>query len=210
MIMMNQQCVLMLNQSMQVIQKEEQEDQQLRGTFGAQWPIPPSATLNASYKENLNSYQQKLQAAGAQDNQTKQRFEMSRQQLSLLTKTKMELVAAMPEGQANNQIINMPPAVAIKNALDSYEASNAKKNQLLKECQDNLTGLNMIEDLQLANTGSKSKDQVFQEHRQVFEDYIKRADSEKMLIQQANLVVTNGWPAFENLKKSVGMDPTRQ
>lgn len=45
------------------LQKEEQEDANLRATFGAQWPLPQSSAINQPYKNNVNMYKQKLQLA---------------------------------------------------------------------------------------------------------------------------------------------------
>ena len=57
------------------LNKEEQEDAQLRGTFGDKWPLPHSNALNGPYKNNVNMYRQKLQMAANQDQNTKMRFD---------------------------------------------------------------------------------------------------------------------------------------
>lgn len=38
------------------LNKEEQEDAQLRATFGDKWPLPQSSALNGPYKNNINMY----------------------------------------------------------------------------------------------------------------------------------------------------------
>lgn len=53
----------MLQNTEAKLQKEEQEDTNLRSTFGEKWPLPQSNALNGPYKNNLNMYRSKLQIA---------------------------------------------------------------------------------------------------------------------------------------------------
>lgn len=53
----------MLAQCEGKLAKEEQEDANLRQTFGTKWPLPQSSAINGPYKNNINMYRSKLDLA---------------------------------------------------------------------------------------------------------------------------------------------------
>jgi hypothetical protein len=56
MVNFRQNAEQMLQTTETKLSKEEQEDGQLRATFGDKWPLPQSSALNGPYKNNINMY----------------------------------------------------------------------------------------------------------------------------------------------------------
>lgn len=79
----------------------------------------------------------------------------------MLTKTKQELLAEIPASTVVTDVSAMPAAVAIRQALDNHEAAKGKRDAALKEAVENLSNLNMVEQLLAVHQGQGSKDQVF-------------------------------------------------
>lgn len=79
-------------------------------------------------------YQQKIGQAVNQDNVTRSRYEEQKGELSILTKTRQELVVEMPNNSASEQIVEAPSSKALKQALDNVEGAKAKKQDILKDC----------------------------------------------------------------------------
>lgn len=65
----------------------------------------------------------------------------------MLTKTKQELQAEIPPPVAVTDVSQMPAAVSIKQALDNQELAKQKRDAALKEAVENLSNINMIDEL---------------------------------------------------------------
>lgn len=137
------------------LQKEEQEDANLRATFGTKWPLPQSSAINGPYKNNLTMYKSKLELAAQQDQHTAQVFQQQQGDLQLLTKTKQELLAEIPAAVNVTDVSAMPAAVAVKQALDNHEQAKSKRDAALKEAVENLSNLTMIEELLAVHQGQR-------------------------------------------------------
>jgi len=97
-----------------------------------------------------------------------QRFEGQKHDLSILTKTKQELIDMLPKSDMASSIADMPVPKAIGNALKTIEASRDGKNDVIAEAVQKLANLNLTEELlQIANNG-KSKEGVFSEQKEIF------------------------------------------
>ena len=65
----------------------------------------------------------------------------------MLTKTKQELQAEIPPPVDVTDVSQMPAAVSIKQALDNQELAKQKRDAALKEAVENLSNINMIDEL---------------------------------------------------------------
>jgi len=99
------------------VKEEENEDTQLRTQHGPKWNRPPSAAVNQTYKQSLFEYQQKLENAMATDVQIRTKFEANREGFALLSKTRQDLAAMIPQTANASQIDSDPAVVAIKDCL---------------------------------------------------------------------------------------------
>lgn len=68
-----------------IINQEEMEDSQLRQMYGQRFNRPPSGSLNQQYRAHLNEYKQKLQQASMTDQQQISKYEVNKQNFSLLS-----------------------------------------------------------------------------------------------------------------------------
>ena len=100
--------------------------------------------------------------------------------------------------------------MAIKQALDNIDNAKTKKDDILRECVENLANMNMLDELMLVHQGQKTKDEVYNSRKEEFNDYFKRLADQQSLIDQSNKVIQETFPAFQKLKQSVAIDPTRQ
>ena len=102
------------------------------------------------------------------------RFDTQQNELMMLTKTRHELQAEIPPPVAMTDVSQMPAAVSIKQALDNQEQAKAKRDATLKEALENLSNLNIIDELLNVHQGQAQKDAVFAEKRQIFEEFFKK------------------------------------
>lgn len=144
---MYQECQGLLLATKNSIQAEEDFDQRMRASHKERWNIMPSSGLNQPYKSNVANYEQKLNIAHQQDQNTKSRLAQQQGDLSILTKTRQELQDLIPKSNAGEGIQQAPSALAIKNALDTIESAKVKKTEILAEAVQRLANLNLTEDL---------------------------------------------------------------
>ena len=103
----------------------------------------------------------------------------------------------------------MPAALAIKQALDNYNDAKQKKEDILSGMVQELANLNMIEDLMAVHTGNASKDTVFAEKKEEYNNGFTTIASQEDLVKAANNVIKSTWDQFKQLKNAVQVDPTR-
>lgn len=116
----------------------------------------------------------------------------------------------MPQSASAEDVAGRPVAVAIKQALDNMDQAKLKKEEILKEIVDKLSNLNLIEELMEVHQQTKQKDAVFQVRKDEFNKEFQRMSEQESLITASNNVITQNIGEFQNLKKSIAIDPTRQ
>lgn len=193
-------CMEMIQESEQTLNTEEQADNVNRSQHGAQWTILPSASMNVPYRQNLDMYKTKIGQAQAQDEQTKKRFLEQKSELDILAKTKQELLEMMPKSEVGQQVSDMPVSKAIKQALDNIESAKVKREEALTECVQQLTNLNMIDDLMPVHQGQETKEKVFGAKKEEFNVFFKRISEQEDLIKSANNVISTNFADFSKLK----------
>ncbi len=100
-----------------LIDAEENEDTQLRTQHGARFNRPPSSTVNQAYKQSLMDYQTKIEMAAGTDVQIKTKYDSNTEGFALLSKTRQDLSAMIPQSANAGQISQDPVVVGIKDAL---------------------------------------------------------------------------------------------
>jgi len=68
----------------------------------------------------------------------------------------------------------------------------------------------MIDALMSVHNGLRSKDEVFNEHKNEYFTIFKKLNDQNDIIKSSNDAISASWDNFQNLKKSVMIDPTRQ
>ena len=117
----------------------------LRAQNGAKWSLLTSAAVNQSYMANTLLYREKLEAAQKQDQATFEDFDKQKPTLSVLTKTKNELAEEMPVSAQTSELIKMPAAVNIHNALENIDAAKKRKQEIMAEADQDLANANITE-----------------------------------------------------------------
>jgi len=80
----------------------------------------------------------------------------------------------------------------------------------MRESVEYLANINVIDDLMLVHQGQKTKDEAFSSVKEKFNDYFKRIQDQDTLIAASNKVIMEHFPAFQKLKQSIAIDPSRQ
>lgn len=73
-----------------------------------------------------------------------------------------------------------------------------------------LTNLNLVQELIQAHNGQKSFDDVKLAQQKVFEDHIKKIQEQNDIVESSNDAIKTNFQAFKNLKQSVQIDPANQ
>jgi len=77
--------------------------------------------VNATYKQQIFEYKQKIEMAAGTDAQIKQKFEANQEGFKLLGKSRAELGSSIPVNAAAAQASENEAVKAIKNALDQID-----------------------------------------------------------------------------------------
>lgn len=100
--------------------------------------------------------------------------------------------------------------MAIKDALDNIDNAHSRKSDTLAEAVQNLANLNIIEHLMEVHTGKKSKETVFADQKDQFNQMFSTCGKQDDLIKSSNKVIQEGMADFLKLKQSIAVDPARQ
>lgn len=84
-----------------------------------------------------------------------QKFTEQKGELEILSKTPQELIGMMPVSETASQIAEMPPSVAIKQALSNIDAAKKRKEEIIKDIVEQLANLNIIDELMEVHQGTK-------------------------------------------------------
>lgn len=69
----------------------------------------------------------------------------------------------MPTSAQAGELINMPAAVNVKNALENIDAAKKRKNEIMAEAVQDLANANTTDDLMKVHRGECTKDAIFSE-----------------------------------------------
>lgn len=128
----------------------------------------------------------------------------------MLTKTKNELAEEMPTSAQAAELINMPAAVNIKNALENIDSAKKRKGETMAEAVQDLANANTTEELMRVHRGEESKDNVFQEMKKPYIDKFGKVAEQQKLIEDSTKAIAETWESFKLLKQSAKVDPSRQ
>jgi len=117
----------------------------------------PSNALNQQFKTQITDFEQKLGQATSTDAQLNERFNVSKEQLQLLTKTKAELEAQIPSSPERQGLAENPAIVAIKQAIEGLEGLKEKRIEYFKEQDEKIKAHSAIDELMAVNSGNKEK-----------------------------------------------------
>lgn len=200
---------MMLDGAEADLNTEEQQDGSLRAALGAKWTALASNTMNGPYRNNIVMYRQKVDQAKAQDEVSTKRFNDQKGELEILSKTPNDLVAMMPVSETSADLAQRPVSLAIKQALANIEGAKSKKEEILKDVVEKLANLNMVDTLLEVHQGQKSKDEVFGNTKEEFNQQFARLAEQDTLVQNSNKVIQENFGDFSKMKQSIAIDPTR-
>eukprot|EP00397_Hematodinium_sp_SG-2012_P007193 GEMP01007235.1.p1 GENE.GEMP01007235.1~~GEMP01007235.1.p1 ORF type:complete len:765 (+),score=177.57 GEMP01007235.1:190-2484(+) len=145
------------------LNKEEQEDNEMRQRFSGQWTRPPSGSLNSTFRSQIQVYMGKMEQAREANKTIAQRCVELRPLMPKLDKTRHELDRSLPEGgsakggEAVDRVIKMMIHLEETRA-ETQRVADALKQEILQAPIDaDLLGA-LQQQQQLADVVSKKVD----------------------------------------------------
>lgn len=174
-----------INESEKIINAEEQEDTQLRNSYGANFNRPPSSSVNGTYKQQIFEFKQKLEMAQGTDTQIKQKFEANTEGFKLLSKTRQDLAADIPSAGNTAALAQDPSVLAVKQCLDQLDNIKKEKEKVMNDGVSMIDNMNAIEDFMKVKMGAADKGTIMEQHKAKFVEHFAQNE------------------AFENQKKEI-------
>lgn len=122
-----------IGDSLVLIQNEQNEDNRLRGQYGARWNRRPSSDLNGNYLLTLNDYKMKLSQAHACDASTKNDITNNLKFFELIALPRDILNQKIPKKVDSSAIKNCKEATALRKDLDDFEIQQAKCMEVINK-----------------------------------------------------------------------------
>jgi programmed cell death 6-interacting protein len=94
-------CFDIVGKCESLVVEEENEDNNMRSTYGQQWGRLPSSSLNGEIKTRIESYKGNLDKAYETDTTVENNLEVIKPKMALLKLSRNELTAKMPKTQAS-------------------------------------------------------------------------------------------------------------
>ena len=105
----------MIQQIENSISEEEKDDEANRLKYGQKWNRLQSVALNQKIKQEVQYYKAKFQQAGAADAQVFHKFELQKDGIAILEKSREVLTAEMPQAGECLSLQNQPLLNFFKN-----------------------------------------------------------------------------------------------
>jgi len=115
------------------LDKEENEDNQLRSQFAGKWQRQPSRSLNATFRQQVQVYIAKIEQAREANSTIEGRIAEMKPMLALLDKTRHELQASLPQGAAAEGGPAVAAVLAGLRDLDRRKAEATQAAEALKQ-----------------------------------------------------------------------------
>lgn len=115
-----------IGDSLVLLQNEQNEDNRLRGQYGARWNRRPSSDLNGNYLLTLNDYKMKLSQAHSCDAATKTDITNNLKFFELIALPRDILNQKIPKKVDPSAIKNCIEATELRKELDDFEIQQAK------------------------------------------------------------------------------------
>ncbi|RWS22844.1 programmed cell death 6-interacting protein-like protein, partial [Leptotrombidium deliense] len=114
---------------------EEESDDNLRDQFKEKWKRTPSSQLNSCWKDHISKYSSIIQNAVAADNKVKEKFNMHREKIALLSSpTNDALLNAIPSGTGGDgSLMNSQCATRLRQLMDEVNALKSARQALEDE-----------------------------------------------------------------------------
>lgn len=104
----------------------------------------------------------KMEMAVASDQQIKMKFESNGDGFALLSKTRQDLSAMIPQSPESSGIAQNPVVMSIKEQLAKLDVIHGGKENVMSEGVAMIDQFNAVEELMKVNSGSANKNEVFE------------------------------------------------
>ncbi|CAG5125760.1 unnamed protein product, partial [Candidula unifasciata] len=125
-----------LDESIKTLDEEGRSDQQLREQFKERWTRTPSAGLTKPMREEAGKYRMILDTAVQADQMVKEKFNAHKSAISLLSKPKGELEAALPAASAVASLQKSSVVVRLRELLEQVNTIKAEREVIEVEVKD--------------------------------------------------------------------------
>jgi hypothetical protein len=192
-----------LREILKKINKEEDEDNNLRKEHGNKWMRPPSNVTNMSFKQSIIDYTAKLDVAAKCDEKTKNLIQENAKYFELISLDKEKLIEKIPVKSETTNLSGTETAKAIKDLLNEIDP---KKNKILKIIESLFNNLNsgdvnnsFIKVLQNKNT----EQSILNEKKSEYDVKLKEAEDLSNEIKEIQKLISEKMIDFNKQKENV-------
>lgn len=133
--------------------------------------------MNQQYKQSMFEYGGKIDMAVATDDQISSKFNANKDGFSLLSKTRQELAAMIPQSANTASIGNDPAVVAIKEQISRLEECRLGKEKVMQDGMAMHDSINAVEELMKVNQGTASKGDVFESFKAKYMQHFAQSEA---------------------------------
>jgi len=180
------------------LDKEENEDNQLRTQFAAQWQRQPSRSLNSTFRQQIQVYVTKIEQARDANVTIEGRIQDMKPVLTLLDKTRHELDAALPQGGAAE---GGPAVVAVQAGLRDLEKRRTEASQAAEALKQEILQTPIDADLLEAMRNHKAFQDVVQKKLDAYGQHRIQVTLQRQAITDAIAQVRSAFDVMGNAGK---------
>jgi len=115
-----------------------------------------------------------------------------------------------PNSVVSAEIEQNPAFLGISKSVENIEAAKKRKEEILNQCVQELSNLNLIQELIEAHQGKTNFEDVKTKQKAKFQDFFKKISEQNDIVLASNDAIKQNYQAFANLKKSIAIDPANQ
>lgn len=130
---MSKEIEKVLSEGLQLLQKEEAEDNSLRSKYGSRWVRTPSASLNETLKSEAIKHKTLLENAAKSDAVVRNKFDVGRPVIEQLGASQQDLEKAVPSSTAKDAFAPPNPHIASMRKLVDEILILKKSNDTLAD-----------------------------------------------------------------------------
>ncbi|BFZ06266.1 hypothetical protein BsWGS_09305 [Bradybaena similaris] len=125
-----------LDESIKTLDEEGRSDQQLKEQFKDRWTRTPSTSLTKPMRDEAGKYRGILDTAVQADHIVKEKYNSHKSAISLLSKPKGELEAALPAATAAGSLQKSSVVARLRNLLEQVNTIKAEREVIESEIKD--------------------------------------------------------------------------
>lgn len=178
---------------------EENDDNDMRTTYGSKWQRLPSSSLNTEIKSRIESYRGNLDKAFETDSTVESNLDIIKPKMALLKLSRNELTAQMPKSQASKD--EAAPCVAELESLITQLTDLRKEREgVVNSMTSKLESAEIRKDLFAVHQGTLDKETAFDRHLSKLNEFEKSVEDHQTRSAEIMSSIDTQMVSFNKLK----------